>query len=378
MISRDAVAQIQKRIDYKKAIILFGPRQTGKTTLSKSIAEKITTDYEYYNGDELTTQNLWSAQNIENLITSFTPKKVIIIDEVQRIENIGLLCKQIIDANLGVQLIITGSSSLNIANLAQEPLTGRKWEYLLYPISCSELLRHWGLNKLLKQLQQILIYGSYPDVVMHPKDAKELISNITTSYLYKDILALTGIKKPMLLQKILQALAWQLGNEVSLNELAALVQADVKTVDNYIYLLEQVFVVYRVSVLSRNHRNEINTKKKIYFYDNGIRNAIIGNFSFLTARNDVGALWENYLFVERKKLLQYNGFHGHTYFWRNKLNAEVDYIEEIDGKIYAFEFNWNPNAKVKFPKAFIENYAPTETKVIHPTNYWEWLTKYPY
>jgi uncharacterized protein len=378
MIARQAVAQIIKRVDFKKAILLFGPRQTGKTTLSKTIAENFTADYDYYNGDELATQNLWKAENLPSIMSSFSKNKIIIIDEAQRIEDIGLLCKQIIDANLGVQLIITGSSSLNIANLAQEPLTGRKWEYLLYPISCAELMQHWGLNKLLKQLPQVLIYGAYPDVIMHPQDAKEIVNNITTSYLYKDILALTGIKKPLLLQKILQALAWQLGNEVSLNELAALVQADVKTVDNYIYLLEQVFVVYRLGVFSRNNRNEINTKKKIYFYDNGIRNTLIGNYSFLTARNDVGALWENYLLIERKKMLSYNGFHGHTYFWRNKLNAEIDYVEEIDGKLYAFEFKWNVDAKVKFPKAFVETYNPVETKIIHPNNFWDWLTKYPY
>ena len=189
---------------------------------------------------------------------------------------------------------------------------------------------------------------------------------------------MVGLKKPQLLEKILKALALQVGNEVSLNELSNLVSADVKTVDSYIYLLEQVFVVYRLGTISKNERNEISTKKKIYFYDNGIRNAIIGNFAPLSTRQDIGALWENFLMTERKKLLNYHGFYGRTYFWRNKQQAEVDYVEEIDGKIYAFEFKWNPAAKPKFPHAFIDNYQPAETKIIHQENFWQWLNEYPY
>jgi uncharacterized protein len=191
-------------------------------------------------------------------------------------------------------------------------------------------------------------------------------------------LALVGIKKPMLLEKILKALALQVGSEVSLNELASLVSADVKTVDNYISLLEDVYVLFRLGTLSRNERNEIRTKKKIYFYDNGIRNAILGNFNIIDARNDIGSLWENFLIVERKKMLAYHGFYGKTYFWRNKQNAEIDYVEEIDGKIYAFEFKWNPTAKIKFPKPFLDTYQPEQTMVIHRENFWLWLSDYKY
>ena len=378
MIQRTLQNRLEKRIDYKKALIIFGPRQVGKTTLAKAFAENLREEFEYFNGDNAVTKSLWKIENIEALKQSFGKKKVVILDEAQMIEQVGLICKQLIDTELGIQFVITGSSSLTIADKTQEPLTGRKWEYFLYPISCAELMIYQGIPQFLQTVSQYLVYGMYPEVVTNMPDAKEILTNITSSYLYKDVLALVGLKRPQLLEKILKALALQVGSEVSLNELANLVSADVKTVDNYIYLLEQAFVVFRLGTISRNERNEISTKKKIYFYDNGIRNAIIGNFAPISARQDIGALWENFLITERKKLLDYHGFHGRTYFWRNKQQAEIDYVEEIDGKVYAFEFKWNPAAKTKFPQAFLENYQPVETKVIHQENFWQWLNEYPY
>lgn len=378
MIHRTLQDKLEKRIDYKKAILIFGPRQVGKTTLSKALANAFEKDFMYFNGDQITTKSLWAIQNIEALKQSLSGKKIVVLDEAQNIEQVGLICKQLIDNQLGIQFIITGSSSLNIADQTQEPLTGRKWEYPLFPISCHELTEAQGLAHVLQNLPQYLLYGTYPEVIMNPQDRQEVLLNLSNSYLYKDILALVGLKRPQLLEKILQALAWQVGNEVSLNELANLVSADVKTIDHYIHLLEQTFVVYRLGALSRNQRNEIATKKKIYFYDNGIRNALISNFSPLNLRNDVGALWENFLMIERKKLLAYHGFYGRTYFWRNKQQAEIDYIEEIDGRFYAYEFKWNADAKVKFPASFVESYQPVETKVIHQGNFWQWLSEYPY
>ncbi|MEI7583577.1 ATP-binding protein [Runella sp.] len=378
MIARALQKKLEKRLDFKKAFLIFGPRQVGKTTLAKAFAESLQEEYTYFSGDSIVTRTLWSMSGIEALKQSFGHKKVVILDEAQMIEQVGLICKQLIDAEMGVQFIITGSSSLTIADKTQEPLTGRKWEYFLYPISSGELMEYQGIPQFLNLLPHYLVYGMYPEVVVNILDAKEILTNIAGSYLYKDVQALVGLKRPQLLEKILKALALQVGSEVSLNELANLVSADVKTVDNYIYLLEQVFVVYRLGALSRNERNEISTKKKIYFYDNGIRNALIGNFNPIVTRNDIGALWENFLMTERKKLLAYNGFHGRTYFWRNKQQAEVDYIEEIDGNIYAFEFKWNPEAKSKFPQAFLDSYQPAETKIIHRENFWQWLREYPY
>ena len=378
MIERILQKKLESRIDFKKAILIFGPRQVGKTTLTKALAESLSIPFEYFNGDNMMTKNLWTINNIEALKQSFGNKKLVILDEAQMIEQIGLILKQLIDSELEIQFIITGSSSLTIADKTQEPLTGRKWEYYLYPISCAEMMDYEGIPQFLQKYQQYLIYGMYPEVLVNQQDTQEVLFNLASSYLYKDVLALVGIKRPQLLEKILKALAWQVGSEVSMNELANLVSADVKTVDNYIYLLEQVFVVYRLGTLSRNERNEISTKKKIFFYDNGIRNALIGNFSPIDARNDIGALWENFLMTERKKLLAYHGFYGRTYFWRNKQQAEIDYVEEIDGKIYAFEFKWNPKAKVKFPQAFLDAYQPVETKVISQENFWQWLSQYPY
>ena len=378
MIERTLLKVLDKRIDYTKALIIFGPRQTGKTTLVKTLANQMQQAVEYFNGDDAITKSLWKLENIAALKQSFGSKKIVILDEAQMIEQVGLICKQLIDADLGIQFVITGSSSLTIEDKTQEALTGRKWEYLLYPISAAEMMAYRGIPTFLQNLQQYLVYGMYPEVVTHMQNAQEILSNIASSYLYKDVLSLVGLKKPQLLEKILKALALQLGNEVSLNELATVVSADVKTVDSYIYLLEQVFVVFRLGTISRNERNEISTKKKIYFYDNGIRNALLGNFAPIATRQDLGALWENFLITERKKLLQYNGFYGRTYFWRNKQQAEIDYVEEIDGKIYAYEFKWNPLAKVKFPATFLENYKPIETKVIHSENFWQWLNKYPY
>src|SRR5690606_40704751 len=318
MIQRELKDRLLQRIDHKKVLILFGPRQVGKTTLVKQVVSELPEKAIYFNGDDIITRNIWQTDQIALLKQSFGDKKIVVLDEAQMIPDIGIICKQLVDENLGLQLILTGSSALNIANITQEPLTGRKWEYFLYPISFSELVTHEGLLQSIQKLSLYLIYGSYPEIITSPQEAKPLLTNLTNSYLYKDILALTGVKKPMLLEKILKALAWQVGSEVSLNELSRIVDADVKTVDQYLYLLEQVFVVYRLGTFSRNLRNEINTKKKIFFYDNGVRNSLIGNYSSLEARQDIGSLWENFLLSERKKLLAYNGFYGSTYFWRNK------------------------------------------------------------
>lgn len=378
MIKRILEEKLKNRIDFKKAIIILGPRQVGKTTLIKNLANDINEKYTYFNGDEIETQNLWKLENINFLKQSFGNQKLILLDEAQRIENIGLICKQIIDADERFQLIITGSSSLDIANLTQEPLTGRKWEYNLYPISIEELLKHTNYLEILKNLNSYLVFGTYPEVINEQKDAQEILKNLTTSYVYKDILALVGIKKPQILEKILTALAYQVGSEVSLSELSQTAGADVKTIESYIHLLEQSFVVHRLGTFSRNLRNEINKKKKVFFYDNGVRNALISNFNPISARNDVGALWENFLIIERKKLLAYHGFYGKTYFWRNKDKAEIDYVEEINGELYVYEFKWNPKEKVKFPPIFMENYKPKSAQSINKENFMEFLTIYPY
>lgn len=276
-----------------------------------------------------------------------------------------------------IQLFISGSSSLEIANKINEPLTGRKWEFRLYPLSWKEITDSLTFSTTSKHLSDYLITGMYPEVITNPIQAKELLSNLAGSYLYKDILESGGVRRPELLLKLLQALAWQLGNEVSYNELSQTIGADKATVSSYIGLLEKSFVVFKLSPFSRNLRNEISTTRKIYFYDNGVRNSIINNFSPVTQRNDIGALWENFIISERKKMLAYSGFYGNTWFWRNTNQAEIDYIEEQDGKIFAYELKWNPKTRVRFPKTFRETYQPEHTQVIHHDNYWEWLEHVP-
>ncbi|SMC74606.1 ATP-binding protein [Pedobacter africanus] len=373
MIERTLQATLKKRVDYKKAIILLGPRQVGKTTLISEIAADLNPDYIYINGDDPATRLSWANPSQAFINNYIGNAKVVVIDEAQRLENIGLSAKMIIDAKKDIQLFISGSSALEIANNINEPLTGRKWEYRLYPFSWKELKESFSFPQVESRLENFLITGMYPDVITNPGDAVEILNNLAGSYLYKDILESGGVRRPDVLLKLLQALAWQVGNEVSYNELAQTVGADKVTISSYIDLLEKSFVVFRLNPFSRNLRNEISSTRKIYFYDNGVRNTIINNFAPISERNDVGALWENFIISERKKQLSYNGFYGNTFFWRNTAQAEIDYMEEQDGKISVYEIKWNPKVKVKFPKAYLETYQPNLISVINRNNYWEFL-----
>jgi predicted AAA+ superfamily ATPase len=257
-----------------------------------------------------------------------------------------------------------------------EPLTGRKWEYNLFPLSWGELKSHYGYAKNIKNLNQYLIYGMYPEVISNPNEAESILKQISGSYLYKDILQYQGIRKPEVLDKLLLALALQLGSEVNYNELSRTIGVDRATVEQYISLLEKAFVVFRLSPLSRNVRNEMNTSRKIYFYDNGIRNAIIGNFKSIEFRQDIGALWENFVIAERIKTQSYNKWHGRNYFWRTYQQQEIDWIEEKDGMFSAYEFKWNTKKNnKKFPKTFLDNYSVVEQKIITPNNIDEFLEK---
>jgi len=305
--------------------VLLGPLQVGKTTLITELATTLAPEYLYINGDDPSIRLAWnnlSQAFINNYIGNY---KVIVIDEAQRLENIGLSAKMIIDAKKDIQLFLSGSSSLEIASKVNEPLTGRKWEYRLYPLSWAEIKEHFSFAKTLPRLDDFLVTGMYPEAITNPENAKEILTNLAGSYLYKDILELGGIRRPDILLKLLQALAWQIGNEVSYNELAQTVSADKATVSDYVDLLEKAFVIFRLNPFARNLRNEITSTRKIYFYDNGVRNTIINNFAPASQRSDIGALWENFVISERKKQLAYNGFHGNTYFWRNTAQAEIDY-----------------------------------------------------
>lgn len=370
MIKRNIEIKIVKDFNRKKIITLLGPRQVGKTTLLEQIVEDIgNKDILTLNCDDEDDRTLLqgrSSTELKNLISKHT---LVIIDEAQRVEDIGLTLKKIGDLKTTTNIIVTGSSSLGLGDKINEPATGRLIEYNLFPFTMAELAAHTSWKEENRMLNQRLIYGMYPEVVMHPEDARRTLMTLCNSYLYKDLLSYDGIRKHALLQNLVRALALQLGSEVSYNELAQLIGADKVTVEKYIDLLEKCFVVFRLPSYSRNLRNEIKKGKKIYFYDNGIRNAVLSNFAQPEFRTDMGALWENFLVSERLKQNIYKGTYAQMYFWRTQAQQEIDYIEECDGQLSTFEFKWNPKTKATFPKTFNEAYPGSSFEIITPENY---------
>jgi len=357
MISRTIKSHVESKLFRGKALILFGPRQVGKTTLVTGLLSgrgKVI----YLNGDEADVRTLLTNTTSSMLRAIIGDNKIVFIDEAQRIENIGITLKLFTDQINEVQVIASGSSAFELANRINEPLTGRKYEFHLYPLSFGEMVSHHGLLEEKRLLTHRMIYGYYPEIVTSPGEENELLKLLADSYLYKDLLALNSINKPALLEKILKALALQIGSEVSFHELGQLVGADNQTIERYVELLEKAFVIFRLPALSRNVRNELKKSKKIYFYDNGIRNAIINNFSIVENRTDIGGLWENFIISERVKFLANNNLVRDNFFWRTAQQQEIDYVEELEGKFSAFEFKWNTKkASSKFPKTFIANYA---------------------
>lgn len=373
MIRRAIYDPIVKNLFKGKAIIISGPRQVGKTTLLRAIMEETNRKVLYLNCDEPDVRPLLenaSSTSLKALIGNYS---LILIDEAQRIKNIGLTLKLLVDEFKDVQVIATGSSALELANEIREPLTGRKREYHLYPFSTAELIDNSSVLQETRLLEQRLIYGFYPDIVNSPSEAQANLSELTNSYLYKDILSLQDIRKPALLERLLVALALQIGSEVSYTEIGQTIGSDSKTVDRYVELLEKCFVIFQVGAFSRNLRNEIKKGKKIYFYDNGIRNAIIKNFSPLSLRLDIGALWENFLVSERQKANHYANHYVNTYFWRTHAQQEIDLVEEAGGVLYAWEFKWNEQAKVKIPASFMEAYPGSVPGFVNRKNYLEFL-----
>lgn len=374
IIIRSVGTRIQARLFKGKAVILLGPRQAGKTTLVEGILRKRAEKVLELNADEPDVRELLDNCTSTRLRALIGESRLLFIDEAQRVPNIGLTLKLVTDRIPEVQVIATGSSAFELNARIAEPLTGRKFEFMLYPLSFAELVRHHGLLEEKRLLEHRLIYGSYPEIVTSPGREQELIKLLAGSYLYQDLLTLEQINKPVLLEKILRALALQLGSEVSFQEVGQLVGANSQTIERYIALLEKAFVLFRLPALSRNVRNEIKKGKKIYFFDNGIRNAVIGNFTPLAGRTDTGALWENYLVSERVKLLNNLDIQADKYFWRTTQQQEIDYIEERRQQLHAYEFKWNTKkGAVRFPKTFLRNYDDVLTKTITPANYDEFL-----
>ncbi len=368
MIQRKLSKIIESDLFKGKAIIIFGARQTGKTTLLKAILS----NYDkvlWLNGDESDAQAIFEQPTSTRLKHLFAKKRIVIIDEAQRIENIGIKLKLITDHIPEIQVIATGSSSFELANKVNEPLTGRKWEHQIYPVSFEEMVNHHGFLEEQRLLNHRLVYGCYPEVITNPGNEKRILSLLADSYLYKDILQWEYIKKSDKLLKLLKALAYQLGNQVSYNELGNLIGIDNQTVEKYILLLEQTFIIFRLPSLNRNLRTELKKSRKIYFHDNGIRNALLNDFRLAELRNDMGVLWENYMISERYKHMRYSAWWTNSYFWRTHQQKEIDYVEERDGKFYAFEFKWKSTKNVKLPESFAKAYPNHSFEVITPDNF---------
>ena len=373
MITRAIEKAIKESLFRKKAILIFGARQVGKTTMLTNIINELKADTLFLNGDESDIREMLTNTNSVKLKTLIGKNRLLVIDEAQMIPGIGTTIKIVVDMINEVQVIATGSSSFELANRLNEPLTGRKFEFTLYPLSFGEMASHRSLIEERRHLEQRLIFGCYPEIVTAHADHTKLIKSLAGSYLYKDLLMLESIKKPALIEKLLKALALQIGSEVSYNELAQITGADKNTVEKYIDLLEKVFVIFRLPAFHGNVRNEIKKGRKIYFYDNGIRNAVINNFLPLQSRNDSGALWENFIISERRKFLSNTEKDVSSYFWRTVQQQEIDYIEVNNGDISAWEIKWSNIRKPKFSSTFTSAYPASKTSFINPSNYHEFL-----
>lgn len=367
--NRFIVKNIESWLYKNKVIIIYGPRRVGKTTISKYLNDKFGTQTSYINCDILEVQKKLQVLDPISLRSFLGDGKFFILDEAQNVPNIGQTLKLLIDTYPEIQIIATGSSSFDLVNKLGEPLTGRSITFYLYPLSILETIEGLRAESIANKIEESMIYGSYPEIVSSESliNKKILLQEVVNSYLYKDILTYDGIKKPALVVDILKMLALQIGNEVSFNEIATALGVARATIERYIDILEKVFIIKSISAYNKNLRNEISKKKKYYFYDLGIRNTLINNFNDLSERNDVGYIWENYAVMERLKFIKNNNMFYTTYFWRNQLGAEIDYIEESGGELYCYEFKYNKKLS-KIPIAFDKEYKPSKFIIINRDN----------
>lgn len=372
LITREIQSRVEKWLFGGKVLTIYGARQVGKTTLVQQLLKKHGDMSHYYNCDIPSLSTYFENSEPTQLRRLIGDAQMIVIDEAQRVRNIGRTLKVLHDTMPHVQVIATGSSSFLLGNAVSEALTGRGIEFILYPFSLNELAQIYKPHEIDVQLPFFMRYGMYPEIVSKPeKEARELIDNLSSKYLYKDILELENLKKPELLTNILQLLALQLGSEVSRNEIANKLHTSRETIERYLDLLEKTFVIYRLKPLSRNRRKEIARKEKIYFYDTGIRNALLGSFQKLELRNDAGPLFENFMIIERQKYLESRGQNPHRWFWRTHDQKEIDYLEETDGFFHAFEFKWTKGKiRTSVQKHFLESYPGMNFQLITGHDYY--------
>jgi predicted AAA+ superfamily ATPase len=375
-IKRLFQAKIEAKLNKGKVLVLYGPRQVGKTILAKEILKKYNSSKGYFNCEESFVKETLLSMDSGRMFNYFSGNKIIALDEAQSVSNIGRAIKILFDAHPELNIIATGSSSFELANKIKEPLTGRKYEFFLPPVSFEEIKHNFGNAMSIENIESSLIYGSYPEIITATNNEEKLekLRLLATSYLYKDVLNYNRIKNPDLLMKILKALALQVGSEVSPNEIAGSIQIDRKTVLSYLSLLEQAFVIFRLPPFVKNRRDEIKKMSKYYFHDNGILNALTNNFLHTENRRDVGALWENYLVSERRKFNEYHGLKPNSYFWRTHSGNEIDLIEEFNGELVPFEFKYNSEKFARGANSFVESYKSKDIRVVNKNNVFEWLT----
>lgn len=369
MIKRTLEELITSRLFSGKSILLLGPRQVGKTTLMRMIKANYSKETIWLNADNPEDREILNQINSTRAKELFPSGTLIIVDEAQRLENSGLTLKIIHDNCEGIQLVATGSSSFELTDKIKESLTGRKWTFRLFPVSLVEFADFTNRIELLRSLEKRMLFGSYPDVINRAGNEKEVLNELVSDYLYKDVFALKEIRKPDILEKLIKALAFQVGNQVSYRELSELIQADKETVERYIYLLEETYIIFRLPSFARNLRNELKRSRKIYFIDNGIRNAVISQFNPIELRNDTGALWENLMISERLKKNEYSRSFRNTYFWRTTRKEEIDYLEEHDGKLFAYEFKWGKAKETNPPQSFARSYPDAEYQTVNRDNF---------
>jgi len=369
MIKREIETAILKRMDKEKIILLFGARQVGKTTLLKQLTQSGRYKTTWLSADDAVVQALFENFSEASFTAYVGNPDIVVIDEAQQIMNIGKCLKILFDSGLSFQLIASGSSAFELRNKISEPLTGRKWEYHLYPFSFREMADETNPVTEVQQLPLRLLFGMYPEIILHKGEERDRLQLLMDSYLYKDVIMWQGLKKPEKIIQLLKALAMQTGSEVSYNELSGLIKLDRETVEKYINILEQAYIIFRLPSYSTNQRKELSKSRKIYFFDNGIRNILLGDFRPVEARQDTGALWENYIISELWKKNQYRMQYGSFYFWRTSDQQEIDLIIEKDGMMDAYEIKWNPIKKARLSRTFINYYPNHSYNVINRDNY---------
>jgi predicted AAA+ superfamily ATPase len=366
---------LRKALTPGKAVIIYGARRTGKTTLVKQFLQDVDEPYLLVSGEDITVQGYLASQSIEKLSAFVGANRLLVVDEAQKVPNIGANLKLIIDHIPGIRIIATGSSSFDLARAVGEPLTGRKTTLRLYPLAQLEIGQIEERHQTDANLESRLIYGSYPEVVLSNDNRarEQYLREIVASYLYKDVLELDGIRHSSKISRLLQLMAFQIGKEVSYTELGTSLGMSKNTIERYLDLLEKAFVIQKLSGFSRNLRSEITKNSRYYFLDNGVRNALINNFNAPELRNDVGELWENYLVIERQKRQEYLGEQANNYFWRTYSKKEIDLVEEREGKLFGYEMKWGA-ARAKPPKEWLEAYPNATWQLINRQNYLELIT----